>query len=237
MHLQTKSVVVYILHSFHSEICWCSAPCFKTVNSSCLFFFTVLATRLGPSPQSSTPCQQTFPCCTERLAWLVLGALEISLWISLVAPLTSGNPPMPVAQSGPQPGCLAAKSGADTSDLCWSLGNQAGSLLSLSRPLWQAGAHFGHFGLGRQAGWSIGGNHPSFQCPGPNPSSSSLVVSFYRVIILQYCYSIAYRVVPGVGRVGAGEETGARGRSRRAGAGGWHGGRRSRKNTVLEYEF
>ena len=39
------------------------------------------------------------------------------------------------------------------------------------------------------------GNHPSFQCPGPNPSSSSLVVSFYRVIILQYCYSIAYRVV------------------------------------------
>ena len=63
-----------------SEICCCSAPCFKTVNSSCLFFLTVLATRLGPSPQSSTPCQQTFPCCTAHLVWLVLGAREISLW-------------------------------------------------------------------------------------------------------------------------------------------------------------
>jgi hypothetical protein len=29
--------------------------------------------------QSSTPCQQTFPCCTAHLVWLVLGAREISL--------------------------------------------------------------------------------------------------------------------------------------------------------------
>ena len=42
-------------------------------------FLTVLATRLGPSPQSSTPCKQTFPCCTAHLVWLVLGAWEISL--------------------------------------------------------------------------------------------------------------------------------------------------------------
>ena len=86
--------------------------------------------------------------------------------IYLVAPLTSVNLLMPVAQSGPQPGCLAAKSGAYMSDLCWSLGNQAGSLLSLSRPLWQAGAHFGHFGLGRQVGWSIGATIPHFSVQG-----------------------------------------------------------------------
>ena len=42
-------------------------------------FVTVLATRLGPSPQSRTPCQQNFPCCTAHLVWLVLGAREISL--------------------------------------------------------------------------------------------------------------------------------------------------------------
>ena len=46
------------------------------------FFFTVMATRLGPSPQSSTPCQQTFPCCAPRLVWLVLGARELSLWFA-----------------------------------------------------------------------------------------------------------------------------------------------------------
>ena len=42
------------------------------------FFFTVLVTSLGPSPQSSTQCQQTFPCCTVCLVWLALGASEIS---------------------------------------------------------------------------------------------------------------------------------------------------------------
>ena len=31
------------------------------------------------SPQSSTQCQQTFPCCTVCLVWLALGAMEI-LW-------------------------------------------------------------------------------------------------------------------------------------------------------------
>ena len=42
-----------------------------------MFFFTVLVTRLGPSPQSSKQCQQTSPCCTAHLAWLALGAREI----------------------------------------------------------------------------------------------------------------------------------------------------------------
>ena len=41
-------------------------------------------TSLGPSPQSSTPCQQTFPCCTACLVWLVLGAREMSLWVNIV---------------------------------------------------------------------------------------------------------------------------------------------------------
>ena len=41
-------------------------------------FFAVLVTSLGSSPQSSTPCQQTFPCCTAHLVWLVLGARETS---------------------------------------------------------------------------------------------------------------------------------------------------------------
>ena len=38
---------------------------------------TVPVTSLGPSPQSSTPCQQTFPCCTVCLVWLALGARKI----------------------------------------------------------------------------------------------------------------------------------------------------------------
>ena len=42
-------------------------------------FFTVLVTSLGPRPQSSTPCQQTFPCCTICFVWLALWAREISL--------------------------------------------------------------------------------------------------------------------------------------------------------------
>ena len=89
VHLQTKSFFflhfAFISLSFRpsslkeSEICRCSAPCFKTVNSSCLLFLTVLARRLGRSPQSRTPCQQTIPCCTACLVWLVLGAREISL--------------------------------------------------------------------------------------------------------------------------------------------------------------
>ena len=49
-------------------------------SSRLLMFFAVLVTSLGPSPQSSTPCQQNFPCCTACLVWLVLGAREISLW-------------------------------------------------------------------------------------------------------------------------------------------------------------
>ena len=61
----------------------CSEPCFKTVASRD-FFFTVLVTTLGPSPQSSTQCQQTFPCCTVCLVWLALGAREVDYTLSLV---------------------------------------------------------------------------------------------------------------------------------------------------------
>ena len=64
------------LFCFHC-CCCCSNPCFKTVDPSSLFFLTVIVTSLGPSPQSSTPCQQTFPCCTVCLVWLALGAREI----------------------------------------------------------------------------------------------------------------------------------------------------------------
>ena len=52
----------------------CSKPCFKTVSSRDFLFFTVLVTNLGPSPQSSTQCQQTFSWCTVCLVWLALGA-------------------------------------------------------------------------------------------------------------------------------------------------------------------
>ena len=40
----------------------------------------VLVTSLGPSTQSSIPSQQTVPCFTVLLVWLVLWAREISLW-------------------------------------------------------------------------------------------------------------------------------------------------------------
>ena len=57
----------------------CLEPCFKTVASSDFLFFTVLVTSLGPSLQSSTQYQQSFPCCTVCLVWLALGAREIPL--------------------------------------------------------------------------------------------------------------------------------------------------------------
>ena len=65
------------LFCLHCCCCCCSALCFKTVNPGCLFSFTFLVTSLGPSPQSSTQCQQSFPCCTACLVWLALGAMEI----------------------------------------------------------------------------------------------------------------------------------------------------------------
>ena len=46
-------------------------------SSKWFFFFTVLVTSLGPTPQSSTQCQQSFPCCTVCLVWLALGARKI----------------------------------------------------------------------------------------------------------------------------------------------------------------
>ena len=59
---QTKSFV-YIWCSSRPKlfVCCCSDLCFKTVAPSSLLFLTVPVTSLGPSPQSSTPCQQTFP--------------------------------------------------------------------------------------------------------------------------------------------------------------------------------
>ena len=75
---QTKSFV-YIWCSSCPKlfVCCCSALCFKTVAPSSLLFLTVPVTSLGPSPQSSTPCQPTFPCCTVCLIWLALGARKI----------------------------------------------------------------------------------------------------------------------------------------------------------------
>ena len=76
-----KSLQLYYTtrHGLFCLHCCCcrSALCFKTVNPGCLLFLTVLATSLGPSPQSSTQCQQTFPCCTVCLVWLALGAREV----------------------------------------------------------------------------------------------------------------------------------------------------------------
>ena len=82
--LQTKRFV-YIWCSSRPKIfvCCCSALCFKTVAQSSLLFLTVPVTSLGPSPQPSTPCQQTFPCCTVCLVWLALG-LEKSLMFAMV---------------------------------------------------------------------------------------------------------------------------------------------------------
>ena len=71
----------------HCCCCYCSAPCFKTVSPSCLYFLTILVTSLGPSPQSSTRYQQTYPCCTVCLVWLALLAREISLWLRCVTVL------------------------------------------------------------------------------------------------------------------------------------------------------
>ena len=75
---QTKSFV-YIWCSSRPKlfVCCFSALCFKTVAPSSLLFLTVPVTSLGPSLQSSTPCQQTFPCCTICLVWLALGARKI----------------------------------------------------------------------------------------------------------------------------------------------------------------
>ena len=75
---QTKSFV-YILCLSRPKlfVCCCSALCFKTVAPSSLLFLTVPVTSLGPSPQSSTPCQQTFSCCKVCLVWLALGARKI----------------------------------------------------------------------------------------------------------------------------------------------------------------
>ena len=75
---QTKSFV-YILCSSCPKlfVCCCSALCFKTVAPSILLFLMVPVTSLGPSQQSSTPCQQTFPCCTICLVWLAPGAWKI----------------------------------------------------------------------------------------------------------------------------------------------------------------
>ena len=75
---QTKSFI-YIWCSSRPKIfvCCCSALWFKTVAPSSLLFLTVPVTSLGPSPQSSTSCQQTFNCCTVWLVWLPLGARKI----------------------------------------------------------------------------------------------------------------------------------------------------------------
>ena len=72
--LQLHYTAWHGLFSLHC-CCCCSALRFKTVNPGCLFFFKVLVTSLGPSPQTSTQCQQRFPCCTVCLIWL---ATEIS---------------------------------------------------------------------------------------------------------------------------------------------------------------
>ena len=47
-------------------------------------FFAVLMKSLGPSPQSGTPCRQSFPCCTVSFVWLALGAREIPYAQSLL---------------------------------------------------------------------------------------------------------------------------------------------------------
>ena len=75
---QTKSFV-YIWCSSRPKIfvCCCSALCFTTLAPSSLLFLTVSVTSLGPSPQSSTPCQQILPCCPVCLVWLALGARKI----------------------------------------------------------------------------------------------------------------------------------------------------------------
>ena len=49
----------------------------KNHSSKWLPFFTLLVKSLGPSPQSSKPCEQTYPCCRVCLVWLSLGAWEI----------------------------------------------------------------------------------------------------------------------------------------------------------------
>ena len=101
----------------------------------------------------------------------------------------SKNPPMPVAQSGPQPGYSADQ----------VRGRYVGFVLVARQPGWIPAQLVQTTVVGWGAFWPFwpvptswmvnSGNHPLFQCPGPNPSCSFLVVTFYRVIILQYCYS------------------------------------------------
>ena len=67
-----------------------AAALLETVNPGCLFLLTVLERSLGPSPQSSTQCQQNFPCCTVCLVWLALGAREIPY----VDPAPANSPSM-----------------------------------------------------------------------------------------------------------------------------------------------
>ena len=59
--------------------------------------------------------------------------------------------------------------GGDMSDLRWFLHNQAGSLLSLSRLLWQAGALLARDTGCRQVGWSIQATIPHFSVQGQIP--------------------------------------------------------------------
>ena len=61
--------------------CCCSALCF---NPGCLFFLTVLATSLGPSPLSSTQFQQSFHCCTVCLVWLALEVRDFPYGVALL---------------------------------------------------------------------------------------------------------------------------------------------------------
>ena len=55
-----------------------------------IFFFYGSSNNPGTSPQSSTQCQQTFPCCTVCLVWLALGAREVP---HAYPPLVPYNPP------------------------------------------------------------------------------------------------------------------------------------------------
>ena len=78
-----KSLQLYYTawHGLFCLHCCCcfSALCFKPSIQAVYFFLKVLVTSLGPSPQSITQCQQTFPCFTVCLVWPALEAREFPM--------------------------------------------------------------------------------------------------------------------------------------------------------------
>ena len=83
VNCEVASVLEAVLHclswtAFFTFLLLLLWPLLQNRHSKLIMFFMVLVTSLGPSPQSSKPCQQS--CCTVCLVRLALWTRKISLW-------------------------------------------------------------------------------------------------------------------------------------------------------------